>query len=40
MQLCVGQVGGGLRSRTNSASNLSMNSIGSLVEIHRTMSAR
>jgi len=36
----VGQVGGGLRSRTNSASNLSMASIGSLVETYRSMSAR
>merc|ERR1712012_1038799 len=37
----VGQVGsGGLRSRHNSASNLSMTSLGSLVEIHRAMSAR
>jgi len=36
----VGQVGGGLRSRANSASNLSMTSIGSLVETYRSMSAR
>jgi len=36
----VGQVGGGLRSRTSSASNLSISSIGSLVDLHRSMSAR
>ena len=34
------QVGGGLRSRTSSASNLSISSIGSLVDLHRSMSAR
>jgi len=36
----VGQVGGGLKSRTNSASGLSMSSIGGLVELHRSISAR
>jgi len=36
----VGQVGGGLKSRTNSASGLSMSSIGGLVELHRSLSAR
>ena len=34
------QVGGGLKSRTNSASGLSMSSIGGLVELHRSLSAR
>merc|ERR1712066_395891 len=36
----VGQVGGGFKSRTSSASGLSLSSLGGLVELHRSLSAR